>query len=51
MAGKKRELRERLVLAILDAVGEDDGSPMILIGVGEDELRVSWPEAEERSDG
>lgn len=46
-----KAIRERLVLAILDAVGEDDDSPLILIGVGEDELRVSWPGAEGRFDG
>lgn len=43
-------MRERLVLAILDALDEDDQSPLVLIGVGANELRVSWPEAEERSD-
>lgn len=46
----KETMRERLVLAILDALGEDDQSPLVLIGVGVNELRVSWT-GEERSDG
>ena len=33
-------LRERLVLALLDALA--DGDPLLVIGVGDDELRVGW---------
>lgn len=42
MKNKKKpdDLRTRLVCALMDAL--KDGDPVLVIGVGEDELRLSW---------
>lgn len=42
------KLRERLVLAVLDAL--EQGDPVLVIGVAANELRIGWPGPDDADD-
>lgn len=38
----RKTLRERLVLAVIEAL--QDGDPTLIVGIGDQELKIGWSE-------